>query len=211
MTEQELREQLATLGKSLFDRGYTCGSSGNISVRHDDGMLITPTNSCLGRLDPGRISKVDWDGNVLAGDKPSKEAPLHLAMYAARPGDGSVVHLHSTWAVAASCLADVDRADVLPAATPYYIMRVGRLPLVPFFPPGDDRLADHIASLAKECRAILLANHGPIIAAHDLDTAVTAAEELEENAKLFFILRDQQANFLTPEQRDEVQRRFPNR
>lgn len=210
MNEAALREQISELGKSLFDRGYTCGSSGNLSVRLPDGMLITPTNCCLGRLDPVHIAKVDWSGKLLDGNPPSKEAPLHRAIYRARPDDGGVVHLHSTWSVAASCLADVDPEDVLPPATPYYIMRVGRLPLAPFFPPGDDRLADQVESLAGECRAVLLANHGPVVAGRDIASAVHAAEELEENARLFFLLRGEKTRFLTPEQCAEVRRRFPN-
>lgn len=208
MNESALREQMAAMGKSLFDRGYTCGSSGNLSVRVPDGMLITPTNCCLGRLDPKQIAKVDRGGEGQGRTTPSKEAPLHMAMYRARPQDSAVVHLHSTWSVAASCLADVDPDDVLPAVTAYYVMRVGRLPLVPFVPPGDKRLAEHVATLAAECRAILLANHGPIVAGRDLPAAVYAAEELEENARLFFLLRGERARFLTPEQCAEVRRRF---
>lgn len=210
MNESEFREQMVMLGKCLFDRGYTCGNSGNLSIRLPEGMLITPTNCCLGRLDAAGISKVDWDGNVLGGARPSKEAPLHRAMYQARPQEGAVVHIHSTWSVAVSCLADVDPQDVLPPVTAYYVMRVGRLPLVPFFPPGDDRLADRVASLAAECRAVLLANHGPVVAGRDLPSAISAAEELEESAKLFLLLRGESARFLTPEQYGEVRRRFPS-
>ncbi len=149
MSEQQLREQIAMHGKSIFDRGYTCGSSGNISVRLPDGILVTPTNCCLGRLDPERISKVTWNGEVLAGDKPSKETFLHLAMYRSRPDEQAIVHLHSTYSVAVSCLADVDPENVLPPITAYYIMRVGQLPLVPYFAPGDLELAEHVEQVAR--------------------------------------------------------------
>jgi len=210
VTERELREQMALHGKSLYDRGFTCGSSGNISVRLPDGLLITPTNSCLGRLDPERIAKVRWDGTQVAGAPPSKEAFLHRAVYQARPLEQAVVHLHSTYSVAVSCLNDVDPRDVLPPITAYYVMRVGRLPLIGYYSPGDLALANEVQSVSRDSRAVLLANHGPVVAAADLDAAVYAAEELEETAKLFLLLHGRETRFLTPEQCQELNRRFPS-
>lgn len=209
MTERELRERMVVLAGSLFDRGYGCGSSGNVSVRLPDGVLITPTNACLGRLDPDRIAKLSPDGHHVAGERASKEAFLHLEMYRERPGDTAVVHLHSTYSVAVSCLADVDPADVLPPVTAYYAMRVGRLPLVPYFAPGDRDLAAAVGQAAKSSRAMLLANHGPVIAGPDLEAAVYAAEELEETAKLYLMLRGERTRFLTPAQVVDIRQRYP--
>ncbi|MEM1109624.1 MAG: 3-oxo-tetronate 4-phosphate decarboxylase [Planctomycetota bacterium] len=210
MSEQELRERIVLQGKSLFDRGLTGGSSGNLSVRLPDGLLVTPTNSCLGRLDPGRITKLDPDGNILAGDPPSKEAFLHRSMYNARPEAQAIVHLHPTHLVAVSCLDGLDPADVLPPITPYYVMRIGRLPLVPYFAPGDDQLAGAVETAARDAHALLLANHGPVVAGKSLDAAVNATEELEETAKLFLLLRNESTRFLNDAQVADLNRRFPN-
>ncbi|MDP6475237.1 MAG: aldolase [Alphaproteobacteria bacterium] len=210
MSESALRERIALHGKSLFDRGYGCGSSGNLSHRLDDGLLVTPTNSCMGRLDPARISKISPDGELLAGDKPSKEAFLHLAMYRERPSAKAIVHLHSTYSVALSCLADIDPADVLPPITAYAVMRVGKLPLVPYFRPGDMALAEAVAKLAKAHHAVLLANHGPVVAGKELDGAVYAAEELEETAKLHLLLRGCDLRLLSAEQVAELHQAFPS-
>ena len=205
-----LREQIVTLGKSLFDRGLTMGSSGNISVRLDDGgWLMTPTNACLGRLDPARISRLDRDGRLLDGDAPTKEHFLHMAMYAERPRAGAIVHLHSTHSVAVSCLPDVDPCDCIPPLTAYYVMRVGKLPLVPYHVPGDPKLGDAVRGLAGRHSAVLLANHGPVVAGKDLEAAVYATEELEETAKLFLLLRGENPRALNEEQVAELQRRFP--
>jgi len=209
MSERDLRNQMCEYGASLFERGLTAGSSGNISVRIGNEILITPTNSSLGRLDSGRISKVRLDGEWISGDKPSKEAFLHLAMYGARASDTAIVHLHSTWSVAVSCLADIDPANCLPPITAYFVMRVGRLPRVPYFPPGDRQLAKEIEHRAIESKAILLANHGPIVSGKSLDDAVNAIEELEETAKLFLILRGMPTQYLTPDQCTELGKRFP--
>ncbi|MEL6895095.1 MAG: 3-oxo-tetronate 4-phosphate decarboxylase [Planctomycetota bacterium] len=206
-SERQLREQIATLAASLFDRGLTAGSSGNISVRLPDGILVTPTNSCLGRLDPDRISKVDPLGNLISGDKPSKEAFLHHSVYSVRDSDHAIVHLHSTHSVAVSCLADIDDRDVLPPITAYYVMRVGRLPMVPYFPPGDPLLAGAVETAARHAHAVLLANHGPVVASKDLNAAVNAIEELEETAKLFLMLRGERTKFLTAEQADQLRSR----
>lgn len=210
MSERELREQIALHGKSLFERGLTGGSSGNISVRLPDGLLVTPTNSCLGRLDPERITKLSVAGEVVAGDKPSKEAFLHQSVYASRPSERAVVHLHSSYSVAVSCLADVDEEDVLPPLTPYYVMRVGRLPLLPYYAPGDEELAEAVARAAVGSRSLLLANHGPVVAGKDLDSAVNAIEELEETAKLFLMLRHEKTSCLSESQVASLRAKFPN-
>jgi 3-dehydro-4-phosphotetronate decarboxylase len=208
MSEARTRDQIALLGKSLFDRGLTMGSSGNISVRVDGGWLMTPTNACLGRLDPARISFLDRDGRHVSGDKPTKESFLHVAMYGERPEARAVVHLHSTHSVAVSCLEDVDPANVLPPITAYYVMRVGTLPLVPYHAPGDMDLAEAVRKLAGRHHAVLLANHGPVVAGTSLENAVYAMEELEETAKLHLLLHGRGTRPLTPEQVGDLERRF---
>ena len=200
MNESLLREQISVYGKSLFDRGLTMGSSGNISVRLDDGWLLTPTNCCLGRLDPAHIAKLDDDGNHLSGEPPSKEGFLHRAVYQERTGAGAIVHLHSTHSVAVSCLPDVNPRDVLPPLTAYYVMRVGTLPLVPYYPPGDKSLAEAVGGLAAKHSAVLLANHGPVVAGKTLEAALYATEELEETARLYLLLHGRNPRCLTPEQ-----------
>ncbi len=204
MNETRQREQIARFGESLYRRGLTFGSSGNISVRTESGWLMTPTNSSLGNLDPAAISRLDHDGQWVDGDKPTKESLLHLAMYREREDSAAVVHLHSTHSVAVSCLAEVNPEDVLPPITAYYVMRVGRLPLVPYFPPGDAALAGAVAKLAGRHHAVLLANHGPVVAGSSLANAVYATEELEETAKLFLMLRGAVTSYLSNEQRDAL-------
>ena len=208
MNENELRSLLSELAASLFQRGFSVGSAGNISARLPDGYLMTPTNSCLGRLDPARISRLDGSGGLIAGDKPSKETFLHAAMYRERATAGAVVHLHSSHAVAVSCLADIDPLDVFPPVTAYAVMQLGRLALAPYFPPGDEGLAAAVAKLAGRHHAILLANHGPVVAASSLDAAVNAIEELEQTAKLVLLLRGQSVRYLTADQVEELNRRF---
>jgi len=209
MNESKLREEICRLGKSMFDRGLTVGSSGNISVRTDDGWLMTPTNSCLGRLDPAKLSKVDEKGNLLSGDKQTKESFLHLSMYAERPAAGAIVHLHSTHSVAVSCLADVDPKQPIPPITAYYVMKIGNLVLLPYYAPGDMTLANAVKEVAGKHHAILLANHGPIVAGKDLESAVYATEELEETARLYLLLRGNRLKILTPEQVAELHRKWP--
>ncbi|MFC6672707.1 3-oxo-tetronate 4-phosphate decarboxylase [Marinobacterium aestuariivivens] len=206
--DSKLREQIAYFGRSMFERGLTAGSSGNISVRLDDGWLMTPTNCCLGNLDPADISRLTRSGVLVSGKAPSKEFFLHEAFLDRRPTDRAVVHLHSTYATAVSCLPDVDPRNVLPPLTPYSIMRFGKVALTPYHRPGDKRLGDEISIVAAEHRAVLLANHGPIVAAKDLESAVYAAEELEETAKLFLLLQGQRPRLLTPEQVAELERVF---
>jgi 3-dehydro-4-phosphotetronate decarboxylase len=204
MTEDGLRRELVETGRSLAARGLSPGTSGNLSVRVGDGWLMTPTNSALGALDPARLSLLDADGRHVDGDPPTKEVWLHLAVYAERPDAQAIVHLHSTHAVAAACLADVDPDDVLPALTPYYVMRVGRLPLVPYGRPGDGSLADEVRARARMSHALLLANHGPVVAGPTLAAAASAAEEIEETAKLALLLRALPTRTLTPAQVDEL-------
>ncbi|MEM8630889.1 MAG: 3-oxo-tetronate 4-phosphate decarboxylase [Pseudomonadota bacterium] len=209
MSEAKLRDEIALLGKSLFDRGLTLGASGNISVRTEDGWLMTPTGSSLGTLDPARLSKLGPGGALIDGDPPTKEAFLHTAVYDQRPRAGAVVHLHSTHSVAVSCLANVNPEDVLPPLTAYYAMRVRRLPLVPYFAPGDVDLARAVRELASDHHALLLANHGPVVAGKSLKDAVYATEELEETAKIFLLLRDLPTRPLTPEQLEDLYQKFP--
>ena len=207
--ESTLREEICAVGKSMFDRGLTFGSSGNISTRIDGGWLMTPTGSRIGNLDPARLAKLDDSGNHIGGDKPTKETFLHIAMYRERAKTGAVVHLHSTHSVAVSCLADIDPQNPLPPITAYYVMRIGKLALIPYSPPGDMKLADAIADVAPRHHAVLLANHGPVVAGSSLSGAADAIEELEETAKLFLMLRGQKTRFLTPEQVAELEARFP--
>jgi ribulose-5-phosphate 4-epimerase/fuculose-1-phosphate aldolase len=196
----ELREQVVALGASLFTRGLTAGRTGNLSVRVPDGFLVTPTGSSLGQLSTGQLSLVDLQGCHLNGPRPSKEAFLHAAVYRARPQDAAVVHTHSTHAAAVSCLADVDPHDVLPALTAYYVMRVGRLPLLPYHAPGDRSLEELAERTARASHAMLLANHGPVVSAADLASAADAVEELEETARIHLLLHGRQTRPLTPEQ-----------
>ena len=206
--ETRQRDKIARLGRSLYERGLTAGSSGNISVRIDDGWLLTPTNSCLGELDPARIAKLDWDGKLLAGDPPSKEAFLHRSMYEVRPKAGAIVHLHSTHSAAVSCLCGLDPVNCIPPLTPYFVMKIGRLPLVPYHRPGDKALGEVIKTLAPKNSAVLLANHGPVVSGADLEGAIYASEELEETAKIFLMLRNAPTNCLNAEQIEELRIAF---
>lgn len=208
MNEATLRERICATAKSLYDRGYTHGSTGNVSARCGDGWLMTPTGSSLGSLDPGRLSKLDAAGKHVDGDAPTKEVFLHLAMYRERRASGAVIHLHSTYSVAATLLEGIDPSDVLPPMTAYYVMRIGTLPLVPYFPPGDMMLADAVRSLAGRHHAMLLANHGPVVAGTDLAAAGDAVEELEATAKLFLLLQGHRYKTLTEQQCAELRRRF---
>jgi 3-dehydro-4-phosphotetronate decarboxylase len=198
VTEGELRTALVAHGRSLFARGYGVGTSGNLSVRlKDGGFLMSPTNVSLGGLEPDALSRLDSTGTLIDGPPATKEAWLHLATYRARPADRAVVHLHSTYAVALSCRTGLDPTDVLPPITPYVVMRVGRVAMVPYCRPGDSSIAGLIEALARDHQALLLANHGPVVAGADLAQAVSAAEELEETARLFFILEGRPHRTLT--------------
>jgi len=209
MSETQIRDDIAKLAASIYNRGLTFGSSGNISVRLDDGWLMTPTGSSMGEIDPARISRLDESGQHISGDKPTKETFLHLAMYRERPKAGAVVHLHSTHSVAVSCLHDIDPADVLPPITAYYVMKIGQLPLIPYFAPGDLDLARAVGEMASKHHAVLLANHGPVVAGSSLRDAVYATEELEETARLFLMLKEQKTKFLNQDQVADLRKRYP--
>lgn len=202
------RERMVDFGRSLFERGLTAGSSGNLSVRLADGWLLTPTDVSLGRLDPARLSRLDRDARHVDGDPPTKEAFLHHAMYRARPAAGAIVHLHSTHSAAVSCMCGLNHDDCIPPLTPYFVMKIGRLPLVPYHRPGDPAVACAIGALAARHAALLLANHGPVVSAGSLEAAVNAAEELEETAKLFLLLRDVPSRPLDAAQIDDLRSTF---
>jgi ribulose-5-phosphate 4-epimerase/fuculose-1-phosphate aldolase len=202
--ELKLRERIVQVGRSLYTRGLSPGSSGNISARLEDGWLLTPTNSCLGELDPANLSKLNWDGILVSGAKPSKEYFLHLAMYQKRRQSGAIVHLHSSYAAAISCLDGLNPASCIPPITPYFVMRVGTLPLIPYFRPGDKALANEIAKHANKHAAVLLANHGPVVSGNDLDAAMYAMEELEETSKLMLLLHNQKIRTLEESQIKEL-------
>ncbi|SCB10541.1 3-oxo-tetronate 4-phosphate decarboxylase [Rhizobium multihospitium] len=196
-SESKVREDIVRLSRSLFERGFSVGSAGNVSAAVDDGILMTPTNSCLGFLDPAQISKVSRDGRHMSGDKPSKEIFLHNAFYETRSGTGAVVHLHSTFATALSCLEDTNPDDCIPPLTPYVVMRVGQVKLIPYIRPGDEKAGQLIRELGGRYAAVLLENHGPVVTGKDICSAVYAAEELEETAKLLVLLRGAPARFLS--------------
>jgi ribulose-5-phosphate 4-epimerase/fuculose-1-phosphate aldolase len=207
--ETRLREDICRFGRSLFERGLTPGSSGNISLRlGDGGWLVTPTNASLGFLDPARLSRLDAEGRLLSGDKPTKEIPLHGALYETRGAARAIVHLHSTHSVAVSMLPEIDPKAVLPPMTAYYVMRVGATALVPYYRPGDPAVADAIRGLAGRYSSVLLANHGPVVAGESLEAAVYATEELEETAKLYLLLRGLNPRFLSPGQIAELKEAF---
>jgi ribulose-5-phosphate 4-epimerase/fuculose-1-phosphate aldolase len=197
-TEQQAREELIKLGKSIFDRGLTGGASANISARIKEGFIISPTNSCIGFLAEHDLSILDHDGNWLRGEKPSKEFALHKAFYDERPQDNAVVHLHSTYATALSCL-DISDETLFPPLTPYLYIRLGHVAKVDYYSPGDIELAKAVQAVSGQTAGVLMANHGPIVSATNLYNAMYAIEELEESAKLALLLKDQQCQFISPE------------
>ncbi|WP_347558155.1 aldolase [Robbsia sp. KACC 23696] len=193
--ESRLREEICDAGLSLYSRGYTVGSAGNISARLDDGWLITPTDACLGRLDPVAIAKVSSAGEWISGDKPSKTLQLHRQVYDRNPSVGGVVHTHSTHLVALT-LAGVWRAgddatggasDILPPLTPYQVMKVGHIPLIRYRRPGAPEVAEQVALLANQVRGVMLERLGPVIWEQSVLKACYALEELEETAKLWLM------------------------
>ena len=202
MTEDaRLRELICTLAKSMFDRKLTGGSTGNISARTSDGgLLVSPTGTSFGRLDPGRLSRFDAQGMLIDGDKPTKEMPLHSAFYETRSSAGAVVHLHSCHSVALSMMPDVDADNFLPPLTPYGIMKLGQVKLLPFFMPGDPAMGDAVRGLAGKRSAVMLANHGPVVAGKDIEAACNAIEELEDTARLAMMTRG-----LSPRALSEIQ------
>ncbi|MGY3870909.1 3-oxo-tetronate 4-phosphate decarboxylase [Aeromonas crassostreae] len=198
MTEQALRDTMVMLGASLFARGYATGGAGNLSARLPDGTLIaTPTGSCLGRLSAQSLSRVSMSGEHLGGDRPSKEVAFHLALYHNNPDCQAVVHLHCTHLTALSCLAGLDPVNVIRPFTPYYVMRVGSLPLIPYYRPGDERIAEELGRRARDAGAFLLANHGPVVMGKNLVEAVNNMEELEETARLALLLHGQPIRYLS--------------
>ena len=209
MTDTALRDQICELARSLFDRGLTHGSTGNISARTEDGgLLVSPTGTSFGRLDPARLSRFDGQGRLIGGDPPTKEMPLHSAFYETRSTAGAVVHLHATHSVALSMLPDTDPDNVLPPLTPYAIMQLGKVKLLPFFVPGDPAMGDAVRGLAGKRSAVLLANHGPVVAGRDIAAACAAMEELEATARLALLLRGADPQLLTAAQINAVVTRF---
>lgn len=193
----EIREELVRLAASLFERGFSVGSAGNISVKVEGGYLMTPTNASLGRLDPQQLSLLDDQFNHIDGDRPSKEVVMHQAMYRARPQTGAIVHLHSTFATAVSCLAPAGESTIVPH-TPYLVMRMGsHIPLVPYYKPGDPRMEQDIVEASEKAPALLLANHGSLVAGATLVQAVDSAEELEVSAQLELLLHGRETRPLT--------------
>ncbi len=210
MSNTKQREALCDFARSLYERGLTHGSTGNISARTDDGgLLVSPTGTSFGRLDPARLSHFDADGQLIGGDKPTKEMPLHTAFYETRgTRSGAVVHLHSHYSVALSMLPETDRDDALPPFTPYSLMKLGRVKILPYFQPGDPAMGDAVRDLEGQRSAVILANHGPVVTAATLENAVYAMEELEETARLAFTLRDRQPNLLNRLQIERLAQTF---
>ena len=199
--EAKLRELICVLAKSMFDRGLTGGSTGNISARTPDGgLLVSPTGTSFGRLDPGRLSRFNSHGRLIDGDAPTKEMPLHAAFYDTRSSAGAVVHLHACHSVALSMMPDVDADNFLPPLTPYAIMKLGRVKLLPFFMPGDPAMGDAVRGLAGKRSAVMLANHGPVVAGKDIEAACNAIEELEDTARLAMMTRGLSPRALSDQQ-----------
>ncbi|QBQ63659.1 aldolase [Actinobacillus indolicus] len=208
MTDLAQKIQMVELAKSLFDRGYTVGGAGNLSVKLDDNrVLVTPTGSSLGRLEVNRLSVLDMKGNLIEGDKPSKESVFHLALYQANPQCKAIVHLHSTYLTALSCLEGIDTTNAMRAFTPYYVMRVGQLPVIPYYKPGDINIARELSERALQAKAFLLANHGVVVTGHSLVDAVDNTEELEETAKLYFILQGKNIRYLSESEVKDLENR----
>ena len=209
MTETQLRDQICVLAKSMFDRGLTGGSTGNISARTEDGgLLVSPTGTSFGRLDPARLSHFNATGQLISGDRPTKEMPLHSAFYDTRSTAGAVVHLHSCHSVALSLLPGIDPDNFLPPLTPYAIMKLGKVQLLPFLMPGDPAIGDAIRGLAGKRSAVMLASHGPVVAGKDIEAACNAIEELEDTARLALLTRGMEPIQLTPSQIQSVVKRF---
>ncbi|MBN6077687.1 aldolase [Aggregatibacter actinomycetemcomitans] len=208
MSDGELKKIMAQLGHSFYERGYTVGGAGNLSTRLDGNrILVTPTGSSLGRLEEARLSILDMEGNLLEGDKPSKESVFHLAMYHKNPECKAIVHLHSTYLTALSCLENLDPQNAIKAFTPYYVMRVGSLPVIPYYRPGSPRIAEELEARALSGKAFLLANHGVVVTGKDLLDAADNTEELEEAAKLFFLLQGQPIRYLNDDEVNELKNR----
>ncbi|MEO0485602.1 MAG: aldolase [Pseudomonadota bacterium] len=209
MSDTALRDQMCELARSLFERGLTHGSTGNISARTEDGgMLVSPTGTSFGRLDPARLSRFDAQGRFVSGDKPTKEMPLHTAFYDTRSQAGAVVHLHAHHSVAWSLMPEVDEDNFLPPLTPYAIMQLGKVKLLPFFVPGDPAMGDAVRGLAGKRAAVMLANHGPVVSGKTVTAACNAIEELEDAARLAILMRGYDARALTPDQIQAVVKEY---
>lgn len=207
--DNKLREQICLLAKSMFDRGLTGGSTGNISARTENGgLLVSPTGSCFGRLDPARLSLLNAEGVLVDGDAPTKEMPLHAAFYDTRSTAGAVVHLHSCHAVALSMTPEVDEDNFLPPLTPYGIMKLGRVKMLPFFLPGDPAMGEAVRGLAGKRTAVMLANHGPVVAGKDVEAACNAIEELEDTARIAMMLRGAEIRQLSQQDVQAVVTKF---
>jgi len=208
MNEGRLRQEIFDPGASIHNRGVTHGVTGDITARLDDGWLMTPPGSNLGDLEPDQLSRLDGNGVHAGGDAPTKECFLHLAIYGQWVNSGTIVHLHSTHSVDVSVLVELDPRDVLPPITACYFMRVGKLPMAPFYAPGDAKAAQAVGETAQNHHAMLLANHGPVVAGTSPSTALDAMEELEETARLFLLLQERGTRYLTEEQVDELRAAF---
>ncbi|BEP59496.1 aldolase [Variovorax sp. V213] len=217
MTENQAREEICRVGRSLFERGYVHATAGNISVRLDDGFLITPTDACLGFLDPARLAKLDTQGNQTGGDRASKTIALHTRIYAAArrfdAGTACVIHTHSTHCVALTLNAPGD--ELLPALTPYFVMKVGHVPLVPYHRPGAPEAAELVAKAIERhgvagtpIRAVMLERLGPNVWHETPAAAMAVLEELEETAKLHLLTGTARPKPLSNEQIDELRRTF---
>ncbi|WP_158969519.1 3-oxo-tetronate 4-phosphate decarboxylase [Paraglaciecola sp. L3A3] len=200
LDEHTAKQQIVAFAKSIFDRGLTSGASANMSVRIENAWVMTPTNTCFGFLNAEELSVVGLDGTLLKGLPPSKEFRLHKAMYDQRPNDRCIIHLHSTYATALSCISATDNSNVVPTFTPYLTMRLGPIAMVPYFAPGDDALAESVGKVAAKHAGIIMANHGPIVSAETVESCVYGMEELEESCKLALLLKNENANTLTAEQ-----------
>jgi 3-dehydro-4-phosphotetronate decarboxylase len=205
--ESRAREEIAQIGADLYQRRYTVGSAGNISARLADGWLITPTDACLGHLDPAKIAKVSSDGQWVSGDKPSKTLALHRNVYDTNPDMHGVVHTHSTHLVALTLAGVWQPNDVLPPITPYYVMKVGHIPLIPYCRPGDPSVAERVRALASEVRGVLLERLGPVVWGSSVSQAAWALEELEETAMLWLMTEPRPAP-LSDAQIDELRTTF---
>lgn len=208
MTKTEIAHLMAKLCASLFDRGYSVGGAGNVSARLEEGgFLVTPTNSSLGRLDPDNLSLIDADGNHASGPRPSKEFAFHGGLYDCRPETGAIVHLHATHLTALSCLPDLPSDNAIRPFTPYYVMRAGYMPVIPYYKPGSPEIGQDLVAAANKhpaAKAFLLASHGVVVLGKDLEDAVNNAEELEETAKLLFLLRREEPRYLTDAEVEEL-------
>jgi ribulose-5-phosphate 4-epimerase/fuculose-1-phosphate aldolase len=192
MDERALRDEICRVGQSLFERGYVHSTAGNISVRLDDGFLITPTDACLGFLDATRLARVDGEGAQVSGDRASKTLALHRRIYAADAAARCVIHSHSTHLVAATLAGPWSADDLLPPITPYYVMKVGHVPLIPYHRPGDPKVGELVAQAIARfaargtpIRAVMLDRLGPNVWHENPASAMAVLEELEETAKLW--------------------------